>query len=224
MNDRDDLEDRLRATLHDRAHTVPRSQRPRADLDVRLVRRDRRRPFLMVAAAAVVIGAVAVPVVVTHRDEPVRQTPAATPPPPKWVELTQVTENGVDEQVGLSVDPDDKGWCISVRTAGAKPAPNACYGVPVWGDEVVPSRYITAVGVLGPVQGGGSTGSMLFVTAPRVDSLVVLGKDGVAGEVREVLRRPGAVYFFVRFAEGPMTSVHATARDRKGKQVDSGNF
>lgn len=56
-----DLEDRLRATLHDRADSVPPSRHAQADLERRITRRGRGL-VLAAAAAAAVIAGVAIPV------------------------------------------------------------------------------------------------------------------------------------------------------------------
>jgi hypothetical protein len=178
----------------------------------------------MAAAAAVVVGAIAVPVVVNQRDEPMRTAPVATspsPPPPKWVELAHVTEDGVDKLYGLSVDPDGKGWCIKVSTAGSEPRPYQCNGVPAWGNKAMSHENIVAVGVNDTYRPDRFTNLMLFVTAPQVDSLVVLA-DGDAAKLREVVRTAGATYYLADLGAGSTRDLYFTARDRKGKEVEEG--
>jgi hypothetical protein len=223
-----DLEDRLRSTLGDRAESLAPSTNPRADLAIRLARRERRRPLLAVAAAVVVIAAIAVPVVLTHRtgpNPPVATTPASVPP--AWVELAPFTENGVSMTAGLAIDRDGRSWCIEKVAAGSQPVPVNCYGVPDWGRENVPedNRYVVSVSVLGGDEPaldyvGPLPKLRLFMTSPEVKRLTVEGRRGVPVTVNEVARTARAAYFLV-VVKGDQRGnlLWYTAMDARGKRL-----
>lgn len=213
-----DVEERLRTTLRDRAEAVEPSENPRARLAARIARRDRRRPLLAVTAAAVVIGAIAVPVVMNQRDH---NPPVSTDEPyvvtPKWIELGDFVENGVAKRAWLSVDAHGKGFCIEEGPVNGEPKPYNCFGVTAWGDDSLgyPERYVAHVSVL-----AGQVGNLqVFVTSPKVAKLEATDNSNLPVDVREVARNAGAAYFVVDFHGSTTSQVRFTARDSKGKVI-----
>ena len=95
-------------------------------------------------------------------------------------------------------------WCFE-NTAGA---PLSCYGVPRWDRP-----YVFSVSVPLPHQ-------VLFVAAPRVDTLEVVNSHGIPVAVRELARTAQATYYLADLA-GPTKGSSYTARDRVGKVIDS---
>lgn len=228
-----DLEERLRATLRDRAETTPASSNPRAELARRIARKDRRKPLLAIAAAAVVVTAIAVPVVVTHRDHnPPVSTDEPYVPIPKWVELGDFVENGVAKRAWLSVDAHGKGFCIEEGPVAGQPKPYNCYGVTKWGDDylALPEKYAAHVPVLGtpdtygqpPVHPGPLPDLLVFMTSPKVVKLEAIGKNGLPADVREVARNAGAAYFVADFNGSSPFDMRFTAWDSKGTVLVNG--
>lgn len=221
------LEDRLRATLHERAGTVPESSFAHADLTARLAGRNRRRPLHVVAAAAVVVVAVAVPVVLTQRAAPV-STPVVTPAPPTWIGLGEYDKDGVRTSAGLVVDANGKGWCVDERVDDGDQEHFACYGVPAWDNESrsLPDRYVVVAGVLGTPReiydnvAGPLPDLLLFVTAPKITSLDVAGANGMPATVHMLARTAQATYFLADF-DGSTRGMTYLARDQDGTLVTS---
>lgn len=222
-----DLEHRLRAGLHELADTLPPSEDARADLQRRLARPNRRKPVFVATAAAVAIVAVAVPVVLNQRADPV-VTPPATSTSAPLVErapivLGRFDENGVDKALLLMVTSDGKGWCVAVSAPDADPKPHMCWGVPTWQSESVPGRYVLAMSVEESAPGmfpAQLPDLVLFVAAPQVATLKARHKDGSLVTVRELARTSSAT-FFLADRDGDTHRLRYTARDREGNLVEA---
>jgi hypothetical protein len=230
-----DLDDRLRTTLHQLADTVPASQHARADLDRRLVSRGRRRPLLVAAAAAVVIAGVAVPVALNQSGGPSRGSTATRPTsvtqssnPPSLPGNAHVLgsfdENGIHKSVALTVDKGNPGdtWCaIEVVSQGQKASREPdCYMVPLsWSDP--PGSFVFTYGLFNVdvIYSGPVPNLLVFVTAPAVASLEV--GDGAGGQVpvRQIVARPGATFYLAEFPDTP-AGFRYTARDAAGNMLE----
>jgi hypothetical protein len=244
-----DLEDRLRAGLHDLADTVPASPRARADLAVLLARRRRwRAPALATAAAAAVVLAIAV-IPAADRGTTAAGDGTTTPPltlstpvPPTdtvgsgtendpW-RLARVTEGGVEKDAVLWVTADNE-HCMRWRAVDpanqpALPGPE-CDPLPATWPTGPPGQEtldVLQTGVLsdylartGPLQH-----LMVFITAPYVERLDVRRGDGSPASVR-VLGRDGAgvTFHLVDFGPPPNTAAGFgwTAWDALGNVVES---
>jgi hypothetical protein len=231
-----DLDDRLRATLHQLADAVPPSPHPRADLERRLVRRPARRSLLIAAAAAVVVAAVAVPVALSRQDSPSPQRVATAPPStsessestaPKPgdmlagpVELGRFVENGATRVVVLTVRVDELGreeWCVAnVDEASPKDSTGSggdCAVVDGWPTQSPPGGLVLTRGVLS--QGNVLPSRLLFVTTPQATTLEVQNGAGQPVQVRQVAATAGARYYLVDFG-GTSGGFGYTAKDAAG--------
>jgi len=237
-----DLDDRLRSTLHELAGTVPPSPHARADLARRLTRRD-RRPMLVAAAAMLVVATVVVSVAVTHGDDP-DPGPTATAPSgdhgPGWsrmtttklpngdlagpIELGRFKDHDVTYVVMLSVVAmsDGEHWSLEAWGPPDTTWPTG-YGnlVPTWPAEA-PGSVVQTHPVLG--EGGIDSGPlshlMLFLTSPAVTALEVRRGDGQPVTVRQVAKTPGATFYLADFA-GPTAGFGYTATDAAGNVLES---
>lgn len=225
-----DIEDRLRESLHDLADTVPPSANARADLDRRLAGGPRRRGLLMAAAAAVVVAAVAVPLALSG-GEPENMPAATMPPgPPEPTEtgdgrlpgyLAGPVELGRfgDHAAVLSVQPKDGGeqMCIAETVPAGQPIPGAtCEPVPPsWPDETM--GYVLTRSVLGG--NGPDSGPlphlMLFVVGPQVHELEVQAAYGDPVPLDLVAETPGARFFLADFG-GSTQGFGYIAKDARG--------
>ena len=229
-----DIEDRLRESLHDLADTVPPSANPRADLDRRLASGPRRRVLLMAAAAAVVVAAVAVPLAVSG-GEPEHMPAATMPPgPPEPTVTGDPTLPGYlagpvelgrfgDHGAVLSVRPKDGGeqMCIAETVPAGQPIPDAtCEPVPPsWPAKplgLVITRTVLGEGV---PDSGPLSHLMLFVTAPEVHQLDVRAAYGDPVPVDLVAETPGARFYLADFG-GSTEGFGYTARDSRGALVE----
>lgn len=231
-----DLEDRLRSTLHNMANDVPASQHARADLDRRLAGRGRRRPLLVAAAAAVVVAAgVAVPVALNRGDGPsgqgvatqptsVTQTSTTSPLPSSLHVIGSFEEDGVHKSVALSVDEGNPGdtWCaVEVVPRGQKASrePN-CFMVPIsWPER----SFVLPYGLFNEddlPNSGPVPNLMVFVTSPQVTTLEVSAGTGGSVSVTKVVARPGATFYVATFP-GTSDGWAYTAKDAAGNVLAS---
>lgn len=230
-----DLEDRLRDSLHDLADTVPSSVNARADLDGRLTSGPWRRGLLMAAAAAVVVAAVAVPLAISG-SEP-EDTPAATMPPgpPEPTETGDATLPGYlagpvelgrfgDHGAVLSVQPkgDGEQMCIAETVPAGQPIPGAtCEPVPPsW--PAKPMGFVLTRSVLGEnvPDSGPLPHLMLFVVGPQVHELDVRAAFGEPVPLDLVAETPGARFYLADFG-GSTQGFGYTAKDASGAVLEN---
>ncbi|TDV50771.1 hypothetical protein [Actinophytocola oryzae] len=226
-----DLEDRLRTTLHDRADTLPPTRHARAMLDRRLTERGGHRPLLVVAAVvAVVVVGIAVPLALTGRSGRVASPPGPTTtrvqesgPPTGEVELGRFTDHGVEKKAVLTVtaQADGEHYCLDALPSDENPVAGYCGIVPSWPTPQPPGSLVLTRPVLGDVLYGGPLPKlMLFVTAPQVTDLEVREAYGRPVEVRQVTRTPGAAYYLAEFPE-TYAGLGYTARDSAGNVLEN---
>ncbi len=233
-----DLDDRVRRSLHRLADTVPPSPHARADLERRLAR-PRRRPLLVAAAAAVVLAAVALPVALTRHASHRVTTPATTPSSPRGAGteadpfvVASLTDDGVEKAALLWVTegPGGQLMCTALRPVGeddpasppgpdCDPVPASCPTGPHGSGHVrtatVQSDYVLAAG---PEQ---LRELLVFVTAPGVARLEVRAGDGTTVRTTTAFRLPGGVTFAVAEFPGPPWGFGYTAWDARGDVVES---
>lgn len=206
-----DIEDRLRESLHDLADTVPPSANPRADLDGRLAGGPRHRALLMAAAAVVVVAAVVVPIAVSGGEPgsaPVATNPPGPPEPTGDATLPGYLAGPVelgrfgDHAAVLWVEPKDGGerMCVAERVPAGQPIPDAtCEPVPrSW--PAKPMGWVLGRSVLGDAPDSGPLPHlMLFVVAPQVHELEVQAALGDPVPLDLVAETPGARFFLADF-------------------------
>jgi hypothetical protein len=236
-----DLDDRLRSTLHELAGTVPATPHARVDLARRLVRRN-RRPMLVAAAAVVVAATVVVSVALNQSGDPapgrLTTTPLTESPIPSATTTTKLPNGDLagPVEVGrfetadityvamLSVIAMNNGEHWSIEAYGP-PGQAWTFGsadiVPTWPAEV-PGRFVMTHSVLG--EGGVDTGPlsnlMLFVTSPAITTLEVRRGDDQPATVRQVAKTAGATFYLADFA-GPTAGFGYTAKDAAGNVLES---
>jgi hypothetical protein len=231
-----DLEDRLRATLHQAADTVPPSPHARAGFERRLGQRRGRGLVLAAAAAVVVIAGVAVPVALNQDDGPTGGRTATAPPTTSPATtpsgdltlsvLDEFTEGGVRWQAVLTVVPARDGGeqvCVGkVGPDGEEPSSPECERVPAtwpvdFGPDSGPGMVVLTRSVLGgdALYSGPLPNLLLFITAPQVTDLEVREAYGAPVRVDEVAKAAGATVYVAYFPE-----THAgfgyTAKDAAG--------
>jgi hypothetical protein len=190
-----DLEDRLRESLHQLADTVPASPHARAGLDRRLAGRSGRRPLLVIAAAAVVIAAVAVPLAMSGDGEPGTERVATAPPVPSPSETGDATLPGdLIPPVKLATF-GDHGAILSVRSKAAGEVVGEVVGEEICVAESVPGGQQPPAATCEPVP--------IWQTAPQGAGLVLTRT--VLGE-----GRPGSgplphLLLFVTARQSPST-------------------
>lgn len=232
-----DLDERLRESLHRLADTVPASQNARADLDRRLARGPGRRVLLAVAAAVVVVAAVAVPIALSGGEPgtgPVATMPPGPPEPSETgdprlpgylagpVELGSFGDHGAV----LSVQPKGGGeqMCVAetVPSDEALPPEATCEPVPTWPAGPGGTGFVETRAVLGgaTLDSGPLPHLMLFVTAPEVHTLVVRAGDGTPVPVDLVAQTPGARFFLADFG-GSTQGFGYDATDAAGTVLES---
>lgn len=239
-----DLEKRLRYTLHELADTVPPSTNAKADFQRRLAGPGgTRRPALMVAAAAAVIMGVAIPVAVL-RDSP---APPATEEKDvdglvwsqdyDWLDadggpyvIGDFTRNSEVVDVVVWVRGGElctaEGHHVGVGGATDRiPAAvvgTSCVDVPVWPTGPGPGSYVVSRAVLstGAPDSGPVPGLMLFLTSPEVEALEVTRGDGtfVTPERYETL---GGVSLYVADFASSTQGFGYTAKDHAGQVLES---
>jgi hypothetical protein len=228
-----DLEERLRESLHDLADTVPPSVNARADLDRRLVSGPRRRVLLMAAAAAIVVAAVAVPLAMSG-GEP-EHLPAATMPPgpPEPTVTGNPTLPGYlvgpvelgsfgDHGAVLSVQPKGGGeqMCVAETVPAGQPIPGAsCEPVPAWPAKPLGLVITRAVLGEGAPDSGPLSHLLLFVVAPEVRSLDVRAGMGDPVPVDLVAETPGARFYLADFG-GSTQGFGYTAKAADGSVLE----
>jgi hypothetical protein len=204
-----DIEDRLRTTLHELADTVPPSPQARADLDHRLTRRG-RRPLLVAAAAAVVVAAVAVPVVLNQGGGQVATPPVMTSTPPPTSEPGNLVKLGIvvgaeaDKTAWLKVNADGTGWCFVETSPGAAPEFLECEATPDWATAQPPNSRVLTRAVLeddhAPYSGP-FPNMLLFITAPEVATLEVREAYGQPVRLNRVPGLAGGTMYLATFPE-----------------------
>jgi hypothetical protein len=227
-----DIESRLRATLHDLADTVPPSGNPRADLEQRLASRS-RRPVLVVAAVAAVVAAVAVPVILgRHGDLVGGPTDTTSPSPtadfvPRSTVIGEFDKDGVHGQLVLTIEKWDNGHEMVCEKGIAPGHPDAGTG----GCSQVPARWPEGTyagappGVKGWVSGDASISSVLpnqwvIMAAPRVASLSVRREDGSWVPAELVAESPRVKAFLAEIEGGYERSYGYVAKDAGGEVLE----
>lgn len=240
-----DLEKRLRYTLHELADTVPQSEDPKAGFErMRTASRRISRPALVAAAAvAVLAGAgIAIPLAMQPDDPP----PAAEKNTDglqwshgyDWVRaesgpyvLGTFTENG--ETVDVVAWVKDGNLCVGaghrVAVGGTNERPPGalvdvtCDAVPTWPSGPQHSWQVETRAVL-PEGNGLDSGPvpnlMLFLTAPTVARLEVRDGPGAPVSVRELDRAAGMNLYVADFG-GTSQGFGFTAWDAAGNVVES---
>ncbi|MGB3440224.1 MAG: hypothetical protein WBA97_15875 [Actinophytocola sp.] len=240
-----DLDQRLRYTLHELADTVPPSDNAKGDLERRLAdRRGIRGPALVAAAAATVVAAVGVVIpLAVHHDAPA--PPAAEEkndglvwsPDYDWVRadagphvLGTFARNG--ENVDAVAWVLDGQLCVAeghhVGVGGSTTRPPAaivntsCFTVPAWPTGPRNSTHVETRAVLsdGAIESGPVPGLMLLLTDPKVEVLTVRSGDGSPVSVRE-LDRSGTLNLFLADFAGSTQGFGYTAYDADGNVVES---
>jgi hypothetical protein len=239
-----DLEQRLRHTLHELADTVPRSENPKADFERRLAEpRGIRRPALVAAAAIAVLAGVGIAIPLAVQSE---HPPAAEQKTDglrwshgyDWVRadsgpyvLGTFTENGATVEAVAWVREGDlcvgAGHRVAVGGSNEQP-PGAlvdvtCGVVPTWptgpaGTGHVQTRSVLPAG--NALDSGPVPGLMLFLTDPAVTELEVRDGPGADVVVRELARTGGLNLYLADFA-GSSQGFGYTARDAAGNVVES---
>jgi hypothetical protein len=219
-----DLEDRLRESLHDLAGTVPPSAHPRADLDRRLASGPRRRGVLMAAAAAVVVAAVAVPVAVSGGGGGDGTAPPATTPPTTATRLPGYLAGPVelgrfgDHSAVLYVRKKGGGaeMCVAEQAPQGTPVRDPeCEPLPrSWPDTM---GYVHTRAVLGgnAPDSGPLPHLMLFVVGPQVHELEVQAAYGEPVPLEVVAETLGARVYLADFG-GSSQGFGYTAKDARG--------
>lgn len=228
-----DIEDRLRDSLHDLAATVPPSTNARADLDRRLAGGPRRRGLLMAAAAAVVVGAVGVPFVMSG-GEPVNPPAATASPGPSATVSSELPKPAGTELLNVEFGRfPDPNAALLVRSTGngeemcffevvpaGQPQPDeSCEPVPTW--PAKPLGLVITRTVLG--EGVPDSGSvpelMLFVVAPQVRELEVRAAYGEPVSVSHVGETTGARFYLAHFKDSAQGFGY-TAKDASGAVLE----
>jgi hypothetical protein len=236
-----DLDDRLRSTLHELAGTVPPTPHARVDLARRLGRQN-RRPMLVAAAALVVAATVVISVALNQDGDPAPGSLTTTPltestvPPVTTttklpngdlagpIEVGRFETDGLTYVAMLSVIAMNNGEHWSIEAYGppgqAWPYSSADI-VPTWPAEGA-GRFVKTHSVLN--EAGIGTGPlpnlMVFFTSPTVTTLEVQSGDGQPVTVRQVAKTPGATFYLADFA-GPTDGFGYTAKDAAGNVLES---
>jgi hypothetical protein len=239
-----DLEQRLRHTLHELADGVAPSEGAKEEFHRRLARRRGVRTPALVAAAAVVVLAgagVAIPLAV-ERDAPA--PPAAEEEDGlvwsrdyDWLEtdggpfvIGTFTRDGEVVDVVVWVRNGQmctaEGHHVGVGTPAGRP-PGAlvgttCVDVPTWPTGPGNGSYVTSRTVLsaGPPDSGPVPHLLLFMTAPKVETLEVRRGDGGGVPTRRFPTSAGVSLFVADFG-GSTQGFGYTAYDGTGAVVES---
>jgi hypothetical protein len=239
-----DLEQRLRYTLHELADTVPQSENPKARFERRLTAsRGIRKPALVAAAAVAVLAGAGIAI-------PLAMQSDAPPPAAEkktdglrwshgydWVHaqsgphvLGTFTEDG--ETVEAVAWVKDGELCVGaghrVAVGGSNDRPPGalvdvtCAAVPTWPSgpaaSHVATRAVLSDGLT--LDSGPVPGLMLFLTDPVVTDLEVRRGDGEPAAVRELDRTDGLNLYLADFA-GSSQGFGYTAWDAAGNVVES---
>ena len=240
-----DLEQRLRHTLHELADTVPDSTAARADFERRLAApRGIRRPALVAAAAVAVLAGAGIAVPLAMRSD--------GPPPASekkddglvwsrdydWLQpdggpfvIATFSRDGATVDVVVWVK--DGQLCMAeghhVAVGGSTERPPAavtgtsCAAVPTWPIAPAPGSYVAARAVLpegNTLDSGPVPGLMVFMTSPEVEALEVHRGDGsyVTPERHETL---GGVTLYVADFKSSTQGFGYTARDYTGRVLEN---
>ena len=236
-----DVEQRLRHTLHHLADSVPPSEAPRSEFTRRLAHRRGRGPALVVAAAAAVVAVAGAAALVVDRD------PAGPPAAGhevggeedgmvwSWeyerfdVEtgpfvVGTFTRNGtrIDAVVWVRVDQ----LCVAEGHHVGNGEPGAlvgtsCVAVPDWQGGPGEHTYVATSSVLptGTPDSGPLPGLLLFMTAPEVEAIEVRAGDSTPVAVRELGHTDDVRLFLADFKTSTQGFGY-TARDASGAVVE----
>ena len=239
-----DLEQRLRHTLHELADTVPESEHAKAGFERRrAAARGLRRPALVAAAAVAVLAGAGIAIPLAMRaDEP---PPAAEkkgglvwskdydwlPADSGPYVIGRFTRDGEGIDVVAWVRAGQvcvaEGHHVKVgmptdHTPGAL-TNTSCVAVPEWPVGPGPGSYVMSRSVLytgNKPETGPVPGMLLFLTAPKVEILEVRKGDG-SPVVPKRYRTPEGVNLFVADFEAPDTwGFGYTARDANGAVIE----
>lgn len=233
-----DLEDRLRTILHDRADSVPPSQHARADLERRIARRGRGLVLAAAAAAAVVAG-VAIPVALNQNSGPPGGRTATTstndPSSPYLagpVVLGEFTRDGVRWSRVLTVEAGDEAGLELVCTRQVAPdqpdsGGGGCLEAPrSWPEPHYNGAPEDSSGWVGGSYSSADTLSDQFIAmaAPQVATLEFRRTDNtfVQGELK--IETPGVKVFLVNIEGGVTETRGHVAKDAAGNVLESVAF
>lgn len=240
-----DLEQRLRYTLHELADTVPASENAKADFERMLDSpRGIRRPVLVAAAVAAVIAAGGVAIPLALRDVPA--PPAAEEKNEDglvwsqdydWLNadggahvIANFTRNG--ELVDVVAWVRGGQMCVAEghhvgvggttdRTPGALTG-TSCVDVPAWPTGPAHSHYVVSRSVLSEdaPDSGPVPGLMLFMTSPEVKALEVQRGDGSYVQSKRIETLGGATLFVADFKSSTQGFGY-TAKDYAGRVLET---